>query len=120
MSLPITLAPMRTHSVEFFMPYIFATPSTLDGCRDLQYDENYTVKSLYSALAIISMTCSVFVALTIFYTPKLRIHPSKLIGYMALCEALSCFNILIWAINPMEVICYFGLHYLFSWTQPFE
>lgn len=67
-------------------------------------------------LALISIVTSISVALTIFYNPKLRIHPSKLIGYMCVCEAASCFSALIWVINPLNYICYFGIHYLWHWT----
>ncbi|CDW83493.1 phosphatidylinositol phosphate kinase [Stylonychia lemnae] len=102
-----------------FKPFFFYSKSPLEGCSAITYtDNNITpaLKGIYSALSIISMVSSIFIAITIFYNPKLRIHPSKLIGYMAVCEALSCFNALIWAINPIDFICYFGLHYMFNWT----
>jgi len=65
---------------------------------------------------MLSMVSTVFVALTIFYNKKLRVHPSQLIGYMCICEGLSCFNSVLWAIGPKEFICYFGLHYLYSYS----
>lgn len=74
------------------------------------------MKGITVVIALISMFLSVLVAMTIFYNPKLRIHPSKLIGYMCLNEALSCFHALIWTVGPVDVICYFGMHYLFSYT----
>jgi len=46
------------------------------------------------------MISATFIAITIFYNEKLRIHPSKLIGYMCICEAMASFNALIWAANP--------------------
>jgi hypothetical protein len=70
----------------------------------------------YAFIAILSICSSIIVALMIFYNPKLRIHPSKLIGYMCICEAASCFSALIWVINPRQYVCYFGLHYLWSYT----
>ena len=73
-------------------------------------------KGVYASLAIVSMTASIFVAWTIFYNKKLRQHPSSLIGYMALCEGISCFNALVWAVNPLDYICYLKLHIIFSWT----
>jgi hypothetical protein len=105
-----------------FRPFILYANSPLDGCQSRSYDGDgmtSAVRGLYVALALVSMISSIFIAITIFYNPKLRIHPSKLIGYMAICEALSCFNALIWAINPLDFICYFGLHYLYSWTTYF-
>jgi len=74
------------------------------------------VLALFTVLAVFSMFCACYVAYTIFYNAKLSIHPSKLIGYMCLCEGIASYNALIWAANPEVVICYFGLHYLFSWT----
>lgn len=116
-SLDFTPADM-TYRVAF-RPFILYSNSPLEGCTEITYGGNEVtpiVRGLYSALSMISMVSSIFIAITIFYNPKLRIHPSKLIGYMAICEALSCFNALIWAINPLDFICYFGLHYLFNWT----
>jgi hypothetical protein len=69
---------------------------------------------VYAGLAILSMIASIFVAFTIFYNKKLRKHPSKLIGLMALCEGISCFNALVWAVNPLDYICYLKLHLIFS------
>lgn len=63
-----------------------------------------------------SMLAAIIVAITIFYNPKLRQHPSTIIGYMCICDALSCFNALVWAINPADFICYFGLHMAYSYS----
>ena len=71
-------------------------------------------KGIQTFLAMVSMVAAVFVAMTIFYNPKLKQHPSSIIGYMCICEALSCFNALVWAIHPLDFICYFGLHELYS------
>lgn len=65
---------------------------------------------------MMSMFASIFVALMIFYTPKLRQHPSTLIGYICLSEGLACFNALVGVINPKDFICYFGLHYVLNET----
>jgi hypothetical protein len=62
------------------------------------------------------MISSVLVAFTIYKNPKLRQHPATIIALIALCEGISCFNALVWAIDPIDFICYFGLHYIFSWT----
>jgi len=113
------LTPVEEHVRRTFRPFILFSNSTLEGCTDRSYDGggmSSSVRGVYVTLALISMISSIFIAVTIFYNPKLRIHPSKLIGFMAVCEALSCFNALIWAINPLDFICYFGLHYLFNWT----
>jgi hypothetical protein len=71
-------------------------------------------KGVFTALALLSMTASIYVALMIFYTPKLRQHPSTLIGFICLCEALGCFNALVGVINEKDFICYFGLHVIMS------
>jgi hypothetical protein len=107
-----------------YRPFILAyIASNLEGCEHLNESAGNTtvflspqLKGVYVSIAILSMVCSLFVALTIFYNPKLRIHPSKLICYMCICEGISCFNALVWAIGPLDIICYFGLHYAYKWT----
>lgn len=83
-----------------FRPFFLYSYSPLEGCQHMTYNESASplVKSIYVSLSLLSMFCSIFIAITIFYNPKLRIHPSKIIGYMCVCEALSCFNALVWAI----------------------
>jgi hypothetical protein len=99
-----------------FMPF-FLTGETLVGCENpFNQDRNSVRTGLFGAIAVISILSSVIVALMIFYNPKLRIHPSKLIGYMCVCEAASCFAALLQVINPKSFICYFGIHYVWSWT----
>ena len=100
-----------------FKPFILAN-SQLEGCTAINYNTGppQAVRGVIVGVALLSMFLSVSVALTIFYNAKLRIHPSKLIGYMCINEALSCFHALIWTIGPTDFICYFGLHYLFSYT----
>ena len=103
----------------FAVPFVlYSTPSPLEGCSLIDYNSQFTAveKGIMSAVSILSMISSIMIATTIFYNPKLRIHPSKIIGYICMCEALSCYNALVWAINPQAFICYFGLHYLYSWT----
>jgi len=62
------------------------------------------------------MMGSVLVALTIFYNKKLKVHPSPLIAYICMCEAISCFNGFIWAVSSPYVICYFNLLWIFEAT----
>ena len=95
-----------------------SSPSQLDGCSNITYGNTYymSILGIFAFLAFVSMLCATFIALTIFYNEKLRIHPSKLIGYMCLSEAMASFNALLWVANPETIICYFGLHYVFSWS----
>ena len=58
--------------------------------------------------------------MTIFSNKKLRTHPSILIGLISLFECISCYHSLVYAVNPMDFIEYFGLHYLFNWTVFFR
>ena len=101
-----------------FYPFVL-TGKILEGCNKTSQnssDETNLENGFYAFIAILSICSSIIVALMIFYNPKLRIHPSKLIGYMCICEAASCFSALIWVINPRQYVCYFGLHYLWSYT----
>ena len=95
-----------------------ATPieKPLEYCEYTKNTDTET-KSVYAGLATLSMISSVFIAWTIFHNKKLRQHPSSLIGLMAICEGISCFNALVWALNPLDYICYLRLHELFSWSM---
>ena len=67
-----------------------------------------------------SMIAALFVALTIFYNRKLRVHPAPMLAYICLSEAMSCFNAVVWAIGSKDIICYFGFHYLYAYTNLFR
>ena len=74
------------------------------------------VKAVYVLIGTISIIAAVFVFTTIFSVRKLRAHPSIMIGYISLFEAISWFHSVIWAVSTMEYIDYFGLEYLFQYT----
>jgi hypothetical protein len=102
------------HNVPFFL-----STSPLAGCSNISFDntkDSNLQRAMYSGMAILSIVSTIIVATMIFYNAKLRIHPSKLIGYMCICEAASCFSALIWVIDPRAYICYFGIHYLWTYT----
>ena len=102
-------------SVSGFTPF-FLTDHQLEGCG-MSFEQNDLTnveKGIIGFLALVSISTSIAVASTIFWNPKLRLHPSKLIGYMCVCEAASCFAALVWVVNPMTYSCYFGLHYVWS------
>jgi hypothetical protein len=71
---------------------------------------------MYVVIGIFSLVAATFVFLTIFSVKKLRAHPSIMIGYISLFEAISCFHAVVWASSTMEYIEYFGLQYLFRYT----
>jgi len=101
---------------EAFSPFVL-TGTALIGCSEsFSNDMSMLERGAYVIFAIISMITSLSVAVTIFYNEKLRLHPSKLIAYMCVCEGASCFSALIWVIDPRNYICYFGIHYLWRWT----
>lgn len=98
----IGTTPVHT-PVHFFLEHaMLLAPSPLKACAEVSYEagDSMGTKAVFAIIAFISMMCSLFVALTIFYNQKLSIHPSKLIGYICVCEAISCFNAMIWAIGP--------------------
>lgn len=47
------------------------------------------IKSFYATWAGLSITASAFVFITVFSVKKLKAHPSVMIGYIALFEAIS-------------------------------
>jgi hypothetical protein len=102
-------------SVPFFLSF---NNTALEGCSDSFGGDNISMveRGFYVILALLSIVTSGLVAITIFSSPKLSMHPSKLIAYMCLCEAASCFSALVWVVKPTTIICYFGMHYLWGWT----
>ena len=71
------------------------------------------LKATYVILGGLSMIATLFVAMTIFTSKKLSAHPSPLIGYICICEALNAFHTILWASNVSDVIDYFSLDVLF-------
>lgn len=99
MNANFTPADPDRHIERMFRPFILTSQSYLIGCSDANNGNGYSmdVLAFFACIAFISMISATFVGLTIFYNPKLSIHPSKLIGYMCFCEALASYNSLIWA-----------------------
>ncbi|CDW72257.1 phosphatidylinositol phosphate kinase [Stylonychia lemnae] len=67
-----------------------------------------------------SMTGSVFVASTIFYSKKLQAHPQPLIAYICMCEAISSFSAMMQSVDSKVFASYFGLDEIFSYTVAFN
>jgi len=78
------------------------------------------VRLIKVIVAFLSMTGSVFVAATIFYSKKLQAHPQPLIAYICMCEAISSFNAMMQSVNPKTFAGYFKLDQLFSYTIAFN
>ena len=72
-------------------------------------------KGLYMGLTAVSISASMFIFISVFTNKKLTTHPSVMIGYIALFEALSAYHVMIWMVSPMHFIDYFGLRYLFKY-----
>ena len=75
-----------------------------------------SIKSFFIVVGIISIFCTVFVLTTIFSVKKLKVHPSIMIGYISLFEAISSFHTIVWVCGTVEVIEYLGLEKLFKGT----
>ena len=71
-------------------------------------------------VAFLSMTGTIFVATTIFYSKKLQAHPMPLIAYICICEALSSFNAMMQSIPATTFVSYSYLDILFSNTFFFK
>ena len=77
-------------------------------------------KAVYVTIGSLSIIAAIFIWTTIFSIKKLRAHPSVMIGYISLFEAISWFHSVVWAISTMEYIDYFGLQYLLKYTIAFN
>ena len=66
-------------------------------------------------IALLSMITCLFVSGTIYYDKGLReAHPSLLLGMMSMTEFITCYSALIWQLNTVKVVCYFGMNTLFQ------
>jgi hypothetical protein len=74
------------------------------------------MKAAFSLVGAISIMASIFVALSIFSVPKLRAHPNIMIGFISLFEGISAYHTMIWGLNSMEFIEFFGLQNLMQYT----
>ena len=93
----------------------------LEACDKADANQSsYLQKFFYIFVATLSMTGSILVALSIFYNKKLQAHPQYLIACICICEGISCFNGVVWAISSEYISCYFGLNQLLSWTLLFN
>ena len=54
-----------------------------------EYHLTSKIKAAYIVLGTLSIIASIFVFATIFSSKKLRAHPSIMIGYISLFEAIS-------------------------------
>ena len=77
-------------------------------------------KAFFFSLGALSMLASTFVFATIFSVKKLKAHPSNMIGYISVFEAISAFHTIIWICSTIEVIEYFGLEWLWNYTFVYE
>lgn len=59
---------------------------------------------------------SVFVTVSILSVPKLRAHPNIMIGFISLFEGISCYHTVVWSINSMQFIEFFGLQNLMQYV----
>ena len=81
------------------MPVRFIlTGEVLPECESTDHHTNIQ-NFIYIGIAAASIIGSSLVALTIFYNKKLQTHPSPLIAYICMCEAVTCFNGVIWALD---------------------
>ena len=68
----------------------------------------------FVVFCFIAMAFCALVAVTILYNKKLRdLHPSLLIGLMAICEFICCWTLFIYRLGTINFSCYFGLPYAY-------
>jgi hypothetical protein len=71
--------------LEFLEPSKGVCPEVDTG----KYHLTSKIKAVYVVLGTISIIACIFVFTTIFTVKKLRAHPSIMIGYISLFEAIS-------------------------------
>ena len=84
---------------------------------DTRYSVNDNLKAMFAIVGSLSIIACMFVTISIFSVTKLRAHPNGMIGFISLFEGISTFHTVIWAVQPMEYIQFFGLQNLFKMTM---
>lgn len=80
---------------------------------------DYVSDDLRAAFALVgffSIIASMFVFISIFTVPKLRAHPNNMIGFISLFEGITTYHTVVWAVNSMQFIEFFGLQNLMKLT----
>ena len=72
--------------------------------------------AIFSFFGSISLFASIFVTISIFTVPKLRAHPNIMIGFISLFESISWYHTVIWSVNSLSFIEFFGLQNLMKYT----
>jgi len=62
-----------------------------------------------SGIAVISLICSLLVALTILFGNNMKSHPNKLIAYLSIANVGVTYTIFLWTVGTEDYVCYFGL-----------
>ncbi|CAI2386238.1 unnamed protein product [Moneuplotes crassus] len=86
----------------------------------IRYNIPPELKTPYVIVGSLSIIAATFLFVTIFTVKKLKAHPSIMIGYISLFEAISAFHSILWAVSTLEYVEYFGLGHLFTWTITFD
>jgi len=69
----------------------------------------------FTVFSFISMFFCIIVAMTILYNKKLReLHPSLILGLMAICEYINSYCLFIYRIGTVRFSCYWAIPYVFS------
>jgi len=94
--------------------------SPVDGvCTRLpgmDYSVPENLKAAFSLVGALSIMASTFVFISIFSVKKLRAHPNIMIGFISLFEGISAYHTVVWAMNSMSFIEFFGLQNLMQYT----
>ena len=81
-------------------------------------NSEYALFLIYTLMAFCSIICLCIVALSIFYNKELRLHPSPIIAFICICEAIMSWNALIMYLTPKYVVCYANLYIFLSVSVP--
>ena len=73
-------------------------------------------RALVVGIGMMAITGCSLVVLFMRSNSSLNHHPNKLIYYMCLSEAISCYSCMIDQVNAKDFIEHFNLDRLFSWT----
>ena len=69
---------------------------------------------LIAAFGCLSMLLSLLVVVAIYCNKELRdTHPSMLVLMMSLAEFITCYNALVYQLNTVKFVCYWGVEKMY-------
>ena len=97
-----------------YPPFCCDYIANLQGTGEDSSSSQQVYRLVYVLLCAFSIGGLIFISSMILYNKKLQSHPQLLIAYICIAEACMSWNALLEVINPISIICYLDMEYMFA------